>query len=177
MKIISNFLSIVFLVIIQVSFLSTWPQPVSSINLVLCVVVFLSVMVNFSQGLWFALGCGLLLELFTGSLFGLTVSSLLVTAMAIDFLFNNFFTNKSFYSLLFLGIIGTVGYNIIYLVFSFLVSIFGVTVDLTHIAFWNYFFWQPFFNLLVIGLIYGAYYFSSGRLKSIFMISSDHYNA
>lgn len=177
MKILSNILSIIFLVVIQVSFLTTWPSPVSSINLVLCVVIFLSVMVNFNRGLWYALGCGLLLELFTGSLFGLTISSLLVTAMVVDFLFNNFFTNKSFYSLLFLGIIGTVGYNIIVLLFSFLVSIFGVAVDLTHIAFWNYFFWQPFFNLLVIGLIYGAYYFSSGRLKNIFIISSDNYHA
>jgi len=64
-KIIINFIAIITLGMIQVSFLTTWPKPVSNLNLILSLVIFLILISRYQQGLWWALGGGLFLEIFS----------------------------------------------------------------------------------------------------------------
>lgn len=169
MTILFHFLFVFLAVVAQVSFLTTWPQPVSSINLILSLIIFIAVIVSYEKGLWLAFMGGALLELYSGMFFGIATLSLILTVMAINFLFTNFFTNRSLYSLVILGFIGTTGYNLIVMLLMFLFSIFGGRVNLFNYNFWDYFFWQPLLNLLILSVIFFAYYISSGRLKNIFL--------
>jgi len=170
-----NLISIIILGIIQVSFLAAWVPPVSSLNLILSLVIFLSVIMNYQKGLWWALGGGLFLELYAGSLFGFTTLSLILVVIGVNFLFNNFFTNRSLYSLLILGFIGTAAYNLIILFFNLLLIAFGLLESSLEFSFWFQFFWQPIFNLLILFIIFFAYYISTGRLKNMFLSSSTSY--
>jgi len=171
-NILINSIAIIVLGIIQVSFLTTWQFPVNSLNLILSLVIFLTVLVNYQRGLWWALGGGLFLELYSGYFFGLTTLSLLLTVIGINFLSNNFFTNRSFYSLVILGIIGTLGYSLTVLSFNFLVLIFGFTILHPGFNFWSQFIWQPVLNLIILVIIFFTYNVSTSRLKSIFLFHS-----
>jgi hypothetical protein len=62
---------------------------VDSLNFILSLLIFLTVIVNYQKGLWWALGTGLFSELYSNSFFGIIALSLLATVILINFLFNN----------------------------------------------------------------------------------------
>src|SRR3989338_7268749 len=97
-KILSNAILILLIVLGQISFLSTWPQPISNINLLLSVIIFVAVIINYEQGLWWALGGGALLELYSSLPFGAVTLGLVATVIVVNLLFTNFFTNSSYYA-------------------------------------------------------------------------------
>jgi len=174
-KILVNLFSLVILGIIQVSFLTTWLPPISSLNLILSLVIFLTVIINYQKGLWWALGGGLFLEFYSGLNFGVTTISLILIVVEINFLFNNFFTNRSFYSLMILGFLGSVSYNLLVLILGLVTSIFGLGYFSLGVNFWFEFFWPPVLNLIVLAIIFFSYYISTVRLKNIFLFHSTGY--
>jgi len=174
-SILINLISLLFLVFLQISFLSTWPFPVNSLNLILSLVIFLTAIVNYHRGLAWALGGGLMLDIYFSNLFGAATLGLFLTAFGINFLFNNFFTNRSLYSLLILGFLGTVGYNLIIFGFKLLASIFGFSIVELGFDPWIMIFWQPVLNLIILAIIFFTYYISSGRLKNIFLFHPNSY--
>lgn len=170
-----NSLALIILGIIQVSFLTTWPAPVSGLNLILILVIFLTAIISYPKGLWAALGSGLFLELYTSLPFGMTTLSLILTVIFINFLFNNFFTNRSFYSLIILGYLGSIFYHLLILGFNLLGLVFGLSSYFLGFDFWFLFFWQPLLNLLILAIIFFTFYLSTGRLRNIFLFTSDFY--
>lgn len=168
-KFAAYILFLIFLGMLQVSFLAVWPYPVNSVNLLLSLVVFLAIIVNYERGLWWTLGSGLFLELYTGTLFGITTLAMLLTVIAVNFLFNNFFTNRSFYSLMILGFVATIVYNAAVALATLAAAIVGADVELITTSLWSQFFWQPLFNLIILAIIFVTYYFSTGKLRNIFI--------
>lgn len=174
MKFLANTIFLATLGIIQVSFLTTWPSPVSNLNLILSLVVFLAIILDYSRALWWALGGGLFLELYSGSIFGSITVSMLVTLIIINFLFTNFFTNRSFYSLMILGFAATIVYNLIFSLITLILAVVGTEVSFNNLSLVSQYFWQPIFNLIVLGIIFVTYYFSTGRLKNIFLFTTTY---
>lgn len=168
-SILLNVISIIILGIIQVSFLTTWPQPVSSLNITLSLVVFFAIILSYKKSLWYSFGVGLFIELFSGYVFGLTTLSLILTVIVVNFLFNNFFTNRSFYSLMILGFIATIIYNLLITAALSLLALFGFNIIGFEFSFFTQYLWQPFFNLIILAIIFITYYFSTGKLKNIFL--------
>lgn len=178
MKIISiawHILFIALIGIVQISFLSTWPQPISLLNLALSVIIFVTVMIRYSLGLWWAFGLGMMLELYSGLPFGFTVISTLLSVIFVYALFQNFFTNRSLYSLIILTFLGTSFYSTTILFFNLTSAVFGISVSTVSFDYWTMYFWQPLFNILIVGIIFAAFHFSTNRLKSIFLVSNDFY--
>ena len=174
-RILLEILAIICLGIIQVSFLTTWPAPVSSLNLIFTLVIFFTVIISYRRGLIWGLGGGLFLELYSGSIFGANVLALMLTVIYINFLFSNLFTNRSLYSLLIFGFIGTISYNLVITFYNLVGLGFGLNVSFVEFDFWRQFFWQPLFNVLILAIIFICYYLSTGRLRNIFLITSDFY--
>ena len=176
-KILSNAVLILLIVLIQVSFLSTWPQPISNINLLLAVIIFVAVIINYEQGLWWALSGGLLLELYSELPYGTVTLSLIATSIIINFLFTNFFTNRSYYALALLGY----GATICYAVFTFGVRVLLVvlgqstTVMLSNFSLMSFLVWQPMLTVMMVTAIFFAYSRSTSRLKHLVFNPEDHY--
>lgn len=164
-----NIFSIIALGIIQVSFLTTWSKPVSSLNIILSLIIFFAIILNYKKSLWYAFGAGLFIELFSGYAFGITTLALILTVVIVNWLFNNFFTNRSFYSLMILGFIATIVYNLLITITLFSLALSGRNIIGFEFSFFNQYLWQPFFNLIVLAIIFITYYFSTGRLKNIFL--------
>ena len=173
-NILINLIAIVVLGIVQVSFLTTWLFPVNSLNLILSVIIFLTVIIDYKKGLWWAFGAGLFLELYSSLIFGITTLSLILVVVAVNFLFNNFFTNRSLYSLL-IGLIGSIGYNLIMLGLKLLSLVFGFKVLFFNFDFWSDFFWQPVLNLIILIVIFFTYHISTNRLKNMFLFNPASY--
>ncbi len=164
---------IVALGVVQVSFLTTWPAPVNSLNIILSLVVFLAIIIDYKKSLWLAFGAGLFLELYSDYPFGLTLLALLLTTIAVHFLFTNFFTNRSLYSLIILGFIASIVYNFLVTGLLLGLTVSGYDSGTITFNFWSNYVWQPFFNLVVLAIIFLAYYFSTGRLKYIFLFPAN----
>lgn len=171
-KILLNLLAVLILGIIQVSFLTTWPPPINALNLILSLVIFLGVIVDYRRSLVLAFAGGLFLDLFSFNTFGLVTLAMILVAITVNFLFNEIFTNRSLYSLLILGSTGILIYNILITVGNFFAHFFGfglaVSLD------WIYFSglaWQLFLNVLILTIIFFIFHFSTGRLKANFLLS------
>lgn len=172
---LTNFIFAFIVVLVQVSFLTTWPVPISSLNIVLCLAFFLTVIFSYKKGLTFATYTGLILELYSALPFGTTILSLLISVMVVNILYNNFFTNRSLYSLVILGFLGTIVHNLFSLLLSTLFLLSGFKLSFVFYDFKMIYFWEPMMNVLILTIIFFTYYFSSGRLKNYFILPSDSY--
>jgi len=172
-KILINLVTIIVLGIIQVSFLSTWLFPVNSLNLILSLVIFVTVVIDYNKGLWWAFGLGIFLELYSSLPFGLLMMSLFFVVIFINFLFSNIFTNRSLYTLLILGLIGSVCYNLAVSFFYLLFIVFNYNVEMFKFDLWLQFVWQPILNALILTVVFFTYYISTSRLKNIFLTHSN----
>lgn len=171
-KIIINIILTLFLTTIQLSFISGLPTGLNNLNLILVILVFILSLVNLDLAVWWVIGAGLLLDMFSSAPFGLYLICLSLTIIIINFLLTNFFTNRSLYSFFALVGIATVAYEILLTVAGCLVQFIGAAeVDLIlNKNFWLAKLWQLCLNLLVTFVIFYFISFVSKRLKPVFLI-------
>lgn len=142
---------------------------IGSFNVVLIALVMLVSLADFSVVVFFAVGGGLILDIYSNLPFGSFMLTLLITAIALEVLFYNFFTNKSLYSLLLLGLIGTTIYSCAFLVISGFIYLAG----------WSNFFigadyfWSFFKQAIANGAgLFAGFYLSnylSKKFKPVFL--------
>lgn len=114
-------LNIIFLVVIfEVAFIRLLNNPINYLGLVLSLVIYFVVVFNLNLGLWWAIIAGFFLDSFSLLPYGSIALSLTITAFIVYYLFIRHFTNRSLYSLIFLGMIGTLSYKLIIFGISFL---------------------------------------------------------
>jgi len=172
-KVVLFILAAIFVALFQLSLLKFLPFWLGSLNLILTLTLFICLLFNFYSGLWLALISGLVTEIYSPYLPGLLVASLLITLVLINFLFHLLFTNRSLYSLLILGIIGTIFFQTFVVVVSYLVYLVG----LSDLAFGlNYDFVVRLFKEIVVNEIFLAALFLivnlfTKKIKATFLSS------
>ena len=97
-KIILNSLLIIGLSIFYQAFILSLPPVINSLNLVIVILVMLLGLSEFKITLWWAVGLGIMLDLYSFLPFGLSTVGLLCTVIFAQMLITNFFTNRSLYS-------------------------------------------------------------------------------
>lgn len=170
-KIISNAVLVIFFSIVQTNLLVSLPWPWNFFNLILSIVIFVTVVLSYHRGLWFALFSGLIIDLFSFLPFGTMTLAMLLTVIIINNLFNNFFTNRSLYSLIILGFLGNIVYFAFLLFINLIFFVFDITnnLDIFFTAENLYgFFWQMIFNVSLLTLLFIIFNFISKKLKSVF---------
>jgi len=166
-KIFFNFILIVFLAILQLSFISGLPALANKLNLILVTLVFILMLKSFKMTLWWAIGLGWFLDLYSFSTFGIYLISLFLTVLIINFLLVNFFTDRSLYSFLVITFFIFVFYNII---FYLIIYLTGESVKVIFSqGFWLNFGQQIVINMLVTLFLFYLINFMSKRLKPVFL--------
>ncbi|MEI6627400.1 MAG: hypothetical protein WCL61_02290 [bacterium] len=103
---------------LQMSFFSNLGGFWHYLNLVLCLIILTVNLFDYSAGLLVGLWLGFLADIYSNLPFGFFMLVYFSTAMILALLHHNFFTNRSMYSLLSLGLIGAVVYNLLFLATS-----------------------------------------------------------
>lgn len=148
------FAGITFL--LQFSFLNQFPGFLGKLNLFLLIIIYLFIFHNFKISLYFSLFCGLFLDIFSFYPFGAYSLLFLLTLILADFVWNNFFTNRSIYSYL------TLSFFILLFFDLLLYSLIFLFENNTFSVIWfNKIFW---FNLsmelcwIFLGIIFSFYF-------------------
>jgi cell shape-determining protein MreD len=159
-----EFILILFIIILQISL------PLN-LNLVLSIILFITIILNFRTALKWGLISGLLLDLYSPLNFGIITLTLFATILIVDALFNNFFTNRSFFSLIILGLSGNLIYNILIIVLNFVcyfLRFSDFSIDLNRI-FLKDAALQIIFNLICLSTFFIIFNIGSKKLKSVFI--------
>ena len=113
-EIFSLFFLMLLLILFQLAIGDNLGFLAGKINLILVALVVLINLFDFGLVVVFAVGTGLILDVYSSLPFGVISLSLFLTAVFCELLFVNFFTNFSFYSLMILGFLAAVFYNVIF---------------------------------------------------------------
>jgi len=171
LKIISNAVLVIFFSMVQTNLLVSLRWPWNFFNLILSIVIFITVILNYHRGLWFALFSGLIIDLFSFLPFGTMTAAMLLTVIIINGLFKNFFTNRSLYSLIILGFLGNIVYFVFFLFINLVFFVFDITNNLdiffTPANLYG-FLWQTIFNVSLLAFLFFVFNFVSKKLKSVF---------
>ena len=139
-------------------------------NLVLVLSVVLINFLTLDDLVLFVVASGLLLDVYSVTPFGLITFCLLISLIATYFLFMNFFTNLSLYSLMFLGLFMSFIFH--FLLWSLLAG--GYFFGLIEISYWRsdwlmILLWQIISNQLLIFIVYFFINRWSKNFKPIFL--------
>jgi hypothetical protein len=174
-KIITSILLIIGLGLLQVAFISALPGWLSNFNFVLIVLIFILGFGSFDLAIWWSIGIGFILEIFSFLPFGAEFLTLSLTIVIASFLLDYFFTNRSLYSFLALTVLSTLVYE---LMINFILLFFAEQDKYFFIV--NLDFWISTFKQISLGIIFTflIYYLTHilGRnLRPVFLIKNKKY--
>jgi hypothetical protein len=169
-KIIANLLFIIGLGTLQLAFISGLPGWLSSLNLVLVVLIFILGFADFNFAIWWSLGAGPMLELYSFLPYGAYLVSLCLTIIIANFLLNYFFTNRSLYSFLALAALATFAYELIINFISLIIIPVSIYFFWASLNFWVYLLEQLCLNLLFTLIIYYLVHYLGSNLRPVFLI-------
>lgn len=171
LKIFFNILLVVLLGGLQLAAVQAWPYPFNYFNLIIVVLIFVLFLQGFKMAFFWSVGLGLMLDFYSFPASGINLASLIVAIAIVDFLFRNFFTDRSLYSLL--TLVGAM--YVIYQVNIFLGSylLFFLTGASSMTSFSQQFFINQFYSLFLnsvaVILLYYLLNFLSKRYKPFFL--------
>lgn len=157
------------LVVFQISFLFKLNLFFQSFNLVLALLVVVIFVAQIETVFYYLVFAGLLLDIYSGQPFGIFLISYLVTAVALEILFLNFFTNRSFYALIIAGIISILIFNATFWLMSGFLYLVGLN-DFWILQFiWRGIFYQIIAMVMVLAAAFTAVNSFTKRFKPIFL--------
>ena len=158
--------------IIQISFLPTF-ESLSYLNLILCIaILLLFYQSNFL--LYFVIISGIILDIYSILPFSIITIGLIATIFLLNLLFKNLFTNRSLYSLLLLGLIGTITYNLISNILIYLTYLLKLTEyypEINKLFFLNLTY-QIIANLVFLSLIWFLSNLFKHKLQKTFFLKT-----
>lgn len=171
LKVLLNLFLISILAIFQIAFVEALPSPFNGLNLIIVIILFVLGIFGLDYALWWALGTGLLMDVFSFSFFGSHIISLFFAVFIVDFLLKNFLTDRSLYVFLISVVIISLSYELFFNFSLFLFNFF--TNSNTNIFSATNFFRaevsQLFLNIISVFVIFYIFSFVSDKLSPVFL--------
>jgi len=159
---------ILLILIFQITFLGN----LSGIfNLILVVLVLLISLTDFKKAAVFSLISGSIMDIYSNLPFGIFLISLFLVAIVLELFFVNFFTNRSFYSLILMGLIAVLFYHLFFILISGFLYLVGVSLFFVSQGYWLEFFGQLITTILILIFCFWIINIVSQRFKPIFLHS------
>jgi len=149
-------ISLTFIIFLQVAFLPHFTLYQAIPNLVLAVLVSWCILESYNQAYILALLGGIVLDLYSGTLFGIHTTTLVCVALIIYLITQHFLNKDDLLSRLLIIILATLGYQFIFLGFTFLAKLLH-SVDYSIPLSNQYFYfllWQILVNAIVLLIIF-----------------------
>ena len=126
-KILLSIMVIVLVAIVQITILGSFSAYWSSFNLLLALLVIWLFLIDFNRLIYFTIISGLILDLYSSLPFGIFMISIFLAIAISYFLLSNFFTNRSFYSVIFVGLSAILSFNMVFLISSSITYLLGIS--------------------------------------------------
>jgi hypothetical protein len=172
MKIFFYILLIILASIFQMSFLSHF-DFLKNINLVLIIIIFTTA-TNYPLSLIGAITGGFLLDIYSSFQFSSSIISLILTAIIIKNIFNNYFSKHHFFTYPVIGFIGVLSYNFIIAIlinFFYWIRINEFNFVLNKVYFISLI-WQIILNIICIILLDLLTVLIHTKLKKFFLFKN-----
>jgi len=171
-NIIINFLLVLGLATAQIGLIGGLPNILTGVNLVIIALVFSLALFDFQSAAYLALGVGLIEDVYSFLPFGLHLASLLLTLLAINFLYKSFFTNRSLYSFAALVALANLIYLFLQKIIEFSLNYFSGQGGAVYAG---ASFWISALNILVLNailtvMIFYIINYLSHRFKPVFLL-------
>ncbi|MFA5131353.1 MAG: hypothetical protein WC467_02905 [Patescibacteria group bacterium] len=168
-QIISVFLIVSFLVLVQFSFVSALPAPFRQFNLILTVLIFTLFFMDFRSALVAALLAGFWLDVLSFYSFGFYLLIIFASLLLAQWILKNWLTNRSLYALSALLIVITVFYNFLAAIVLYIFSSDYTAFFLTQGNFWITLLYQAGWSLLASLIFFNLAALVSRRIKPFFL--------
>ncbi len=170
-KIALNIFFIIFIFILQISFVSSLAWNFNMLNFILISLVFILVYFDFKVAAFWSLGFGFLLDVYSFDFFGIYIISLFLVLILLYFVLVGLLTNRSIYSFLALAAISVFSFQLIIHSLAYVLSF----LNESNFVFVKSFFWinilkQIFLNFILTILVFYTSSFISNRFKPVFLI-------
>ncbi len=171
-KIFFNIILILLVAIFQISFVNNLPLYFNQINIFLLILIFILSLTNFEYIAWWSIGIGLILDIFSFYFFGVYLVSYFLTILLINYLYKNYFTDRSLYSFSILIVISIIFYEFIIKTFYYLLFLINSkeVFFLVSEIFWFNLFSELIINLLAMSILFYIFSLLSEKLKPVFLI-------
>lgn len=155
----------------QFSLISALPWPWSNANLVVVAVIFAFLVLGRDRAWFLALTAGWFLDVWSFHPFGLSMLSLLASAVIVHLVLENWLTNRSLYSFLLLTVIAISADALIYNILSTILDWSGSSAQFFLIsgAFWEFLIWSILLGAVIVGLFFNLLAVVSRRLQPFFL--------
>ena len=160
-----EFFKICIVVILQVSMINVLFTPINYINFPVAIIIIYIFTGQYSRSLYWSFFIGLLLSLFAYNRFGIDALAFLFIAVILNILFNNFFSNASYVSLVILGIIALFVNVLIVWLFHLLLQFMRInSMQYEYIIDFKLILYQTFANIIVIIISYRLYLLYNSKI-------------
>ena len=173
-KILFNVFLLMATIAVQKGFIPSLPYFLSDTNIILISIVFILGIYGFWTALYWTIGTGIILDVYSFVFFGNNLLSLLLVLFIANFLFEHLFTNKSLYSFVMVVFLGSIFFEIFFISFYYL-EVFMKKENFDIIFDGNFFSLKLFgliSNLVISVIIFNAMNFLSNKLKPVFLFRS-----
>ncbi len=174
-KIGLNILFLFIVVLFQMAFINNLPWGFSKLNLILITLIFILGLIDFKFALWWSLGAGFLLDIYSFELFGIYLVVIILTIVITNFLLINFFTNRSLYSFLILSFLALLIYEIFLQLAFYITNVFShqYYFRIFELDFWVNVLQAEIYNLFLVIIVFYATNFITQKLKPVFLIKNQ----
>lgn len=164
-------ISAVFLILLQTGFISGLPLCLKTLNLVVVSLVVIISVFGFEMASWWVIAAGFLLDIFSFTVFGVNIISLIFALIITEFLLVNFFTNRSLYSYLALTFIASFSYrfSILFLYYLTISSFEQKIIFNFNLSMLKYELCGFGMNLILIFIVFYIINFLSRSLRPVFI--------
>ena len=179
----SNVLKIIFIIIIsiiQLSFISAF-NGLAHLDIILSIAIILLFFhsktsqhsgkgLNFLSS--FVVISGVILDSYSQLPFPVITLSLITSIFLLNILFKNLFTNRSLYSLMLLGLIGTIIYNFVLYVLVYLAYIFKFAKYYPELnkLYFSFALWQIIANIIFLAILWFIFNFFRAKIQKTFFL-------
>ncbi len=153
--------------VVSTSFLGSF----FSFNCIVIALVFLLMLARPQSSIYFVVVSGLILDMHAQTEFGVFLLALAGTAVVVQALHLNFFTNRSLYSLLLLVLIATIVFHLIFIGIISLYYIMGWHASLVALGYWKLLLGNIVGNTLITFLVFGFVNRYSNSFKPTYLQS------
>lgn len=170
-KNIITIIILIFLLLFQIAFLNNINFFLFKFNCILIAFVLMLNIFSFSKVIAMSVLCGFIMDIFSNMPFGTFLVTYTLTIFITEILFLNFFTNHSLYSIIILGVMMVVLFNMIFLGISGIMYFLNVGNFTLSPKFWMDFLWQIVDNSIVLAICFYFIYNKSRLFKPVFLKS------